>query len=228
MSSSRLPGKVLADVGGEPALALLLHRLSRAETLGQIIVATSTDEIDDPIVRLATERGFGAGRGSRDDVLGRIVGVIADQSGPIVRITGDCPLIDPGLVDQTVELFLSTPGCRYASNIDPRRFPDGLDVEVVDAGALREVAAEARSSADREHVTLAIRRDHERFASASVAAPEDLGSLNWTVDVATDLEFVRAVVGRIGPRRYDAGMREILNAVRQTPSLAEFGEVRRG
>jgi spore coat polysaccharide biosynthesis protein SpsF len=228
MSSTRLPGKTLAEVGGQPMLALLLGRLSRARHVSEIVVATSTDPIDDPVARVAAELGIRIGRGPRDDVLARFLLIVGARAGPVVRITGDCPLIDPWVVDATVECFLATPGCAYASNIEPRSFPDGLDVEVVDADALRAIGREPLATVDREHVTSAIRIDPERFPTASLSQPENLGELRWTVDEPADLDFVRAVIGRLGDRRYEAGVDEILAAVRQEPSLITMGGARRG
>jgi spore coat polysaccharide biosynthesis protein SpsF len=222
MSSTRLPGKTLADVDGEPMLALLLRRLRRACKIGEIVVATSVEASDDPIVRLARSVGVGVSRGPRRDVLARFLVAIGDRSGPIVRITGDCPLIDPAIVDDTVERFRSVPGCAYASNIEPRTFPDGLDVEVIDAAALRVVAREPLDVGDREHVTSAIRTRPERFRQAALVRASDLGELRWTVDEPEDLEFVRAVVRRLADSRYEAGLAEILHAVRDEPSLAAF------
>jgi spore coat polysaccharide biosynthesis protein SpsF (cytidylyltransferase family) len=220
MSSSRLPGKTLADVDGEPMLALLLRRLRRARKVGEIIVATSSEPGDEEIALLAAELGMNAVRGSRRDVLARFLAAIGDRDGPVVRITGDCPLIDPEIVDETIERFRSVPGCVYASNVQPRSFPDGLDVEVIDAGALRAIAREPLSADDREHVTSAIRAAPERFRQAALVHEPDLGQLRWTVDEPEDLRFVRALVGRLGDRRYDAGLQEILRAVRRAPSLA--------
>jgi spore coat polysaccharide biosynthesis protein SpsF (cytidylyltransferase family) len=222
MSSSRLPGKTLADVEGEPLLELLLRRLTRARRIDSVIVATSTDSLDDAVVRLALTVGVEVSRGPREDVLGRFLIAIGERRGPIVRVTGDCPLIDPVVVDETVERFGSTSGCAYASNVHPRSFPDGLDVEVFDADSLRAVAGEALSASDREHVTAAIRASPERFPRAALTAAKDLGALRWTVDEREDLEFVRAVVRRLGDRRHEAGLAEILAAVRRPPSLAAF------
>jgi spore coat polysaccharide biosynthesis protein SpsF len=222
MSSTRLPGKTLADVDGEPMLALLLRRLGHARRIGAIVVATSTDGVDDPIARLARSIGVGVSRGPREDVLSRFLTAIDDRDGPIARITGDCPLIDPHLVDSTIERFLAVPGCAYASNVEPRTFPDGLDVEVVDAAALRAIAAEPLGARDREHVTSAIRAQPERFRQAALISAENLGELRWTVDEPEDLEFIRTVVRRLGDRRHEAGLAEILSVVRREPSLAEF------
>ena len=222
MSSTRLPGKTLADVAGEPMLALLLRRLMRARRVSGIVVATSTDSLDNPIVKLADALGVGVIRGPRDDVLARFLVAIEDFEGPIVRITGDCPLSDSTLVDAVIERFLSVPGCAYASNVEPRTFPDGLDVEVIDAAALRAIALSPLSPYDCEHVTSAIRTQPERFRHAPLIAPQDMGDLRWTVDEPDDLEFVRTVVRRLGARRHEADMAEILSAVRREPSLAEF------
>lgn len=226
MSSTRLPGKVLADVCGEPMLALLLGRLSRASRVERIVVATSEEASDDPIA--AAIESAEVFRGTLDDVLGRFAGAIGSWEGPVVRITADCPFTDPGVVDAVVELFERTPGCAYASNVVRRVHPDGLDVEVVPATALRAVAAEVTDAEAREHVTPAIRRDPERFPAASLDGDESLAGLRWTVDHEDDLEFVREVASRLGERRYEAGPEEILAAVRATPSLAEFGGFRRG
>jgi spore coat polysaccharide biosynthesis protein SpsF (cytidylyltransferase family) len=220
MSSTRLPGKTLADIDGEPMLALLLRRLKRARQIGGIVVATSTEPIDDPIAELACAIGVGLVRGPRQDVLSRYLMASANGDRPIVRVTGDCPLIDPHLVDEAIERFLAVPGCAYASNVDPRTFPDGMDVEIIDAAALRTVARETQRAYDREHVTSAVRAQPERFSQTALISARDLSRLRWTVDTPEDLEFVRAVVKRLRDRRYEAGLAEILAAVRREPSLA--------
>jgi spore coat polysaccharide biosynthesis protein SpsF (cytidylyltransferase family) len=212
MSSTRLPGKVLMDVGGEPVLALMLRRLANARTVERTVVATSDQIDDDDILRVASEAGANTHRGPLDDVLGRVVGAAEGHDGEIVRLTADCPLIDPDLVDQVVELFHEA-GVAYASNVEPRTFPDGLDVEVVSAEALREAADAVEDPLDREHVTTAIRRDPDRYPAVHLVNDRDLGDLRWTVDTEADLAFVRDVVERLGARRYTAGMAEILELV---------------
>jgi spore coat polysaccharide biosynthesis protein SpsF len=225
MSSTRLPGKVLADVGGEPMLALLLRRLRPARSLGAIVLATSVESHDDEIAALGLALGVAVSRGPLEDVLARFTAAIGEHEGPVVRVTGDCPLIDPALVDAVVERFVGSPGCVYASNIEPRTFPDGLDVEAIDAAMLRRLDAQSLAAEQREHVTAGLRGHSPR---ATLVNPVDLGDLRWTVDRAEDLEFVRALVGRLGERRHRAGMREILRAVRREPSLADDGGWRRG
>ena len=222
MSSTRLPGKSMADVGGEPMLALLVRRLQHSEEIERIVVATSTEAEDDAIEVVARASGCAVYRGSRDDVLARFVGAAEGASGALVRVTGDCPLIDPGVVDEVIRLFHDTPGCAYASNIEPRTYPDGLDVEVLSPEILRWVAAEADDPRDREHVTTVIRRELPRLPSTALICEEQLGELRWTVDTCDDLEFIRQVVERLGARRHEARMPEILQAVRTAPSLAAF------
>src|SRR3954466_1078765 len=222
MSSTRLPGKSAAVVGGEPMLALLLRRLLRAHELGRIVVATSTDDDDDVIEEVARGIGVGVHRGPRDDVFARFAGAGAAPACPAVRVTADCPLIDADVVDDVVRLFRRTPDCAYASNIEPRTYPDGLDVEVVAPKILDQLADEVDDPGDREHVTTAIRRDPSRFPSMSLMCGDRLGDLRWTVDNQEDLDFIRAVVSRLGPRRYAAGLNEILGSVRADPSLANF------
>ena len=220
MSSTRLPGKVLADVGGEPMLALLLRRLRAAPSVARVVVATSDDPSDDPVAEAARAAGADVHRGSLTDVLGRFVGASRGHMGPIVRITGDCPLMDPAVVEGVLERFRATPGAMYASNVEERTFPDGLDVEAFSPEALALADRLATDPADREHVTTLMRRHPDRFPSASLVGPERLGHLRWTVDDGDDLEFVRAVVARLGERRHAATMSEVLDAVRRPPSLA--------
>ena len=229
MSSTRLPGKVLADVAGEPMLALLLRRLARARRVDEIRVATSTRPEDDPIAEQAQALGHAAYRGPLDDVLARFVGAAEGHPGPIVRLTADCPFVDPGTVDAVVALFEGTAGCAYASNVLPRTYPDGLDTEVVALAALQAVHAETADPAEREHVTIGVRADPERWpAAALVHEPEDLGELRWTVDTPDDLAFVRAVVARLADERHAAGIDAILALVRSDPALAAFPGGRRG
>jgi spore coat polysaccharide biosynthesis protein SpsF len=226
MSSTRLPGKVLADVEGEPMLVLLLKRLQRTPSVGRIVVATSDDPSDDPLAAVAEAAGVEVHRGSLHDVLARFAGAAAGHDGPIVRVTADCPLTDPAVVDAVVRRFLRTPGAMYASNVEERTFPDGLDIEVFSPAALALADRLATDPCDREHVTTLMRRHPERFPSVSVVGSERLGDVRWTVDDPADLEFVRGVVARLGERRYAATMNDVLDAVRRVPSLSGPAGVR--
>jgi spore coat polysaccharide biosynthesis protein SpsF len=191
--SSRLPGKVLVDMAGRPMLRFQLDRLARLEHC-ELVVATSDLPSDDPIEALALDAGVAVVRGSETDVLARFA-VALDRFDPttVVRLTGDCPLSDPSIVASVVELHHAS-GADYTSNVHPRSFPQGLDVEVAAAPALRAAATEAVDPYDREHVTPFLYQHPERFATANLSSGHDLGHLGWTVDTADDLARVRALV----------------------------------
>jgi spore coat polysaccharide biosynthesis protein SpsF len=221
MSSARLPGKSVADLDGEPALALLLRRLRHARRLERTVVATSTEPADDGIEAVARSVGVDVYRGAHDDVLTRFIEAAGGHPGPLVRVTADCPLLDPGIVDAAIRLFEQTPGCDYASNVEPRSYPIGLDVEVISRGALEWAARTAGGRSDREHVTAVIRRNLSRLRSATLVCQQELGSLRWTLDTLEDLAFLHAVVSRLGARRDTARLDEILATIRRDPSLAD-------
>jgi spore coat polysaccharide biosynthesis protein SpsF (cytidylyltransferase family) len=207
MGSTRLPGKVLADLAGRPMLALLLARLATA-AVDHLVVATTDTPIDDAVVDVARAQGADIVRGPEDDVLARFA-LALDRfpADTVVRITGDCPLADPALVDTAVATREAS-GADYVSNTLVRTYPDGLDVEVIDAGTLRAAAREAVDAVEREHVTPFVYRRPERFALRSFRHPEMHGARRWTVDTRADLDFVRDVVARIG--RTDFGWEEVL------------------
>lgn len=196
MGSTRLPGKVLMDLGGRPMLALLLERIDTGDW--PVVVATTTDPRDDPVVTVAEDAGVSVVRGSEHDVLGRYAAALAQHPGDhVVRITADCPMTDPSIVRAVLGRHLAV-GADYTSNVMPRTFPKGLDVEVVTAAALQRAAAAATSPVEREHVTPYLYRRPEQFRLANLAWDEDLGGHRWTVDTAEDLERLRALLTLLG------------------------------
>jgi spore coat polysaccharide biosynthesis protein SpsF len=206
--STRLPGKVLADLHGRPMLGFQLDRLARLSG-GQVVVATSDKAADDAIADVAASRGVAVVRGPELDVLARFGHVIERYpADTIVRLTGDCPLVDPEVVSDAVRLHLRAEA-DYTSNVLPRSFPKGLDVEVVAVPALREAISKAEDPAEREHVTPYVYRRPERFRLANLACDEPLGDESWTVDTAEDLAEVRRIVARV-PEPDAASWREIL------------------
>lgn len=214
MTSSRLPGKVLADVGGQPALALLLGRLASAVELSEIVVASSSATSDDPVVALAKSLGVRVVRGPLADVLERYRLVTEQvQSDAIVRITGDCPLIDPMVVDLVVGRWRVGEAAYVANCVEPFTYPDGLDVEVVSTPALCEAASEATRAVDREHVTPFLRLNPERFPAEVVVHEPPCDDVRVTVDTVADLDRLRELVAQVGP---GAGMDEIVDAARAT------------
>ncbi len=219
LGSTRLPGKVLADLGGAPLLARMIERLQAAKSLAGVVVATPEGERDAPIRALAASLGVPCFAGSEDDVLSRYAGAAAScGADPVVRLTSDCPLIDPEIVDLCVETFLATPGCEYLSL--GGSFPDGLDTEVIGAATLRRAHADARLRSEREHVTPFVWKRPDVFRCTSVTFPERLGHLRWTVDEARDLELVRAVFTRLHTPDRIFGWRDIVALLAAEPSLS--------
>jgi len=211
MGSTRLPGKVLMDVGGRPVLAFMVQRLESSQTLSQVCVATSSLERDEPIVTLCEAMGTRCIRGPEEDVLERYR-LAAEILGAdvVVRLTADCPLICPKVMDQVVSAFLAAdPPVDYASNCLRRTYPRGLDTEVFSRSALDLAAREATVPSDREHVTPFIWRQPRRFRHLNVEDTEDYSGLRWTVDTEEDLQFVRRMVGALGERASGATYQEL-------------------
>lgn len=198
MSSSRLPGKVLEPIGGKPAILFMVERVRRAKRLDDVVVVTSVDPSDDPLAELLAAHGIDTFRGALDDVLARYAaGAAAHEAGIVVRLTGDCPLIDPAVVDRVVETLVET-GCDYASNIDPPTFADGLDVECFTRDALARADREAAAPAEREHVTLWMRSTAAGLDRRCVRSLVDSSHIRLTVDYPDDLAAVRALVALLG------------------------------
>ena len=221
MTSSRLPGKVLKPIEGQPMLIRQLERISRAATLDQIVVATSVDPSDDELVEVLTHHQIDFVRGPLLDVLARYM-CVADQYVPdvIVRLTGDCPLTCPEVIDAVVQHFHDS-GVDYASNTLNPTYPDGLDVEVVTTAALGAVSAATDDSHEREHVTLGVYRQASLFRLSNFSDPTGLdhSDLRWTVDDAEDFDFVSEIFRSLFPRNSHFGYREILRCLEESPAL---------
>jgi spore coat polysaccharide biosynthesis protein SpsF len=226
MGSTRLPGKVLQDLAGEPMLARVVNRTCRAKTLQEVVIATTTNVVDDVIVKLCEARGWSWFRGSEEDVLDRYYHAAKKyQADFIVRITSDCPLIDPEVIDHVVQEFLERqPEVDYASNTWPRRtFPRGLDTEVMRMDVLERAWREDRNPAWREHVTPYIYRNPDRFRIHNVVSSVDYSAMRWTVDTQEDLAFVRKIYDYFGHDRFS--WREVLKVLEEHP---EWVEINRG
>ncbi len=220
MGSSRLPGKVLAEIAGDTMLARVVARLRTARTIDEIVIATTTAATDDRVAREAERIGAGVFRGSEHDVLARYAGAaLAARADVIVRVTSDCPMLDPGVVDRVVEAL--DRDVDYASNTQIRSFPRGLDVEALHADVLARIARLGRSPAAREHVTALVAEHPAWFAVRQVCADRDDSDLRWTVDTDDDLALVRALYTRC---RLAAGPRgsylDVVDVVRAAPELA--------
>lgn len=220
LGSTRLPGKVLLPVAGAPMLLRQLERLRRCRTLDRLVVATSEVGADDAIARMCGEHGVACRRGSLEDVLDRFRGAaLAEGAEVVVRLTGDCPLADPAVIDHIVEVFLAS-GCDYASNTLVPTYPDGLDAEVMTFAALDQAWKEARLPSEREHVTPFIYKHRELFSCRNVANDVDLCALRWTVDDAADLAFVRAVYDALYPHDSAFSMAAVLDLLEKRPDIA--------
>lgn len=228
MSSTRLPGKVLKPLLGKPMLLRQVERLQHSRMIEQLVVVTSTDVSDDQIEAVCRESGIPCFRGSLDDVLDRYVSALAAYPAEhVVRLTGDCPLTDWRVVDQVIATHLAT-GAQYTSNTVVSTYPDGLDVEVVQAGVLNNIALTARLKSEREHVTYFINSRPNAFNRQSVTAGSDYSGLRWTVDTPDDFAFVERVYAALYNVKPDFGMTDILELIQANPELSAIntGHVR--
>jgi spore coat polysaccharide biosynthesis protein SpsF len=225
MASSRLPGKVLEDIHGLPMLARVVDRARRAATLDLVVVATTTDPEDRAVVELCEARGYPFFRGHPTDVLDRYYHAAREfEAEVIVRLTADCPLIDPAVIDQTVGAFLEAdPPIDFATNrfIDDRTFPIGLDTEVCSAAALEQAWKQADQPHQREHVMPYLYEVEGRFRTLHIRTSPSYGSLRWTVDTADDLTFIRQIFASFEGRD-DFSWLEVLRALEEHPELARI------
>jgi len=217
MGSTRLPNKVMKPINGIPMIELLLSRLSKSKRIDEIVLATSDDPRNAPLVEHVQGLGYACEQGSEDDVLDRYVQAAKTHDADVVvRITGDCPLVDPVLVDECIDAFF-TSGADYCSNTNPPTYPDGLDVSVVKMSALNRAGREATSNYDREHVMPYIRQSGH-FMLTGVRHGEDLSILRWTVDDPEDYEVVANVFNHFAPDIHFA-WRDVLELQRVQPNL---------
>jgi spore coat polysaccharide biosynthesis protein SpsF len=201
MTSTRLPGKVLLEVAGKPLLEYQIERLRRSTLADRIVVATTVNAADQAIVALCERLAVPVWRGSEHDVLARYHDAArAHQADVVVRVTSDCPVIDPQVLDETIGYFLSEGGqLDYVSNSLERSFPRGLDAEVFTFKALAEAHAEAVDEEEREHVTPFLYRRPQRYRLANVAFPADLSGHRWTVDTPEDFALISQLIGALYP-----------------------------
>ncbi len=242
MSSSRLPGKILADIAGQPMLTRVYTRTSRAQTLDEVIFATTTDTSDDPVAEYCDFSGIPFTRGSLFDVLDRYYQTASQaKADVVVRITADCPVIDPVLIDNVVNAIISDQSSvDFAANRLPpprtRTYPIGLDVEACTFIALKKAWKEAKEPQHREHVmpffyegvklitenrSLQTGLSPRGFNIAILQHITDFGDYRWTVDTPEDLEFMREVYSRFAGRD-DFIWKEVLDLVHEEPQLMEI------
>jgi spore coat polysaccharide biosynthesis protein SpsF len=226
MSSTRLPGKVLKPVLGRPLLAHMLERVSRAHTLHKIAVATTVSSVDTEIVSACEQSGFVCFRGSEDDVLDRYYQTAREFGAEvIVRLTSDCPLMDPVVVDHVVSIFLDGQ-YDYVSNTAPlpSTWPDGMDVEVFPFPALERAWREAVKPSDREHVTFYLWNNPDKFHVYRVEHDPDWSEYRLTVDYPQDLELVNAVFEALYPSNPAFTLEEIVAFLEAKPRVKKLNQ----
>ncbi len=211
MSSRRLPGKVLREINGRPMIYWQLQRIYRAKNVDKVIVATSTDTTDDPLVDFLNSEEVLYVRGSLDNVKERFDNVITQfPTESFIRLTGDCPLVMPSLIDDLVDAFHEAE-VDYLSNTLKPTFPDGLDIEVVKTEAFRKLDNASLSKAEIEHVTYGLYSRTGQFTTQNFVNSQDLSNLRWTVDYQEDLEFVRDVFSYFTGREDSFNFIELLD-----------------
>jgi glutamate-1-semialdehyde 2,1-aminomutase len=222
MSSTRLPGKILQTILGAPMLLRQIERVRQASLCDALFVATSTSEADDSVAQLCESAGVACFRGSLDDVLDRYYRTaLTTRPDHVVRLTGDCPLIDPEIIDAIIRFHVEG-GFQYTSNTLELRFPDGLDVEVMSFTALERAWREAKLPSEREHVTRYMYSVPGRLRTGSYVGTEDWSHLRWTVDELEDLEFVRRVYSALYPANPRFRTHDILELLERQPELSHI------
>ena len=217
MGSTRLPGKVMKLVDGIPLIQLLFERLSVSKCVDKIVLVTPKDNKNTPLVECIKELGYEVFQGSENDVLDRYYQAAKkEKATAIVRITGDCPLIDPEIVDQLIKLFYDTK-VDYASNTIPPSYPDGLDVSICTFDSLKLAWEKAETSYDREHVMPFI-RNSKAFTKTNLASEIDHSSSRWTIDEPEDYKVIKNIFNHFSPD-HSFGWKEVLELEKSQPSL---------
>ena len=219
MTSTRLPGMVMKRVLGKPLLEYQLERLQRVKLADEIVIATTTNQTDEPIVELCNSLSVACFRGSEDDVLSRYYGAAtAHKADLVVRVTSDCPLIDPQVIDTVIDYYLQNQShYDYVSNSLERTYPRGMDTEVFAFSTLQQAFWEATAQPDREHVTPFIHRQPARYRLGHVIYSEDCSHHRWTVDTPEDFELIQKIIEAIYPRKPNFTLEDCLSLLKKHP-----------
>ena len=225
MGSTRLPGKVMADIRGMPSIARLVNRLKACIRLDDIVLATSTAPADDPLVEWAESTGVQVHRGSEDDVLLRVVESHQKMDSDIVvEITGDCPLLDPEIIDLGIETFLAN-DCDVVTNVKVPSYPEGADVQVFKTAALSTVEKTVHDASVREHVSLFFYENPQIYRIIHLIAPASYkgARLRFQLDYEEDLKFIRAIYDQLEPKHGGCfGIKEIMGLLDQNQDLRKI------
>lgn len=224
MTSSRLPGKVLMQAAGKPMLQILIERLKKVNQIDSIVIATTINNADEPIAALAKQLGVSCFRGSEEDVLERVCGALKQENADVcVEITGDCPLIDPHIIQEMIQAYFETKDQHvYVSNSDPERsVPAGLDVQVFSAKALYTLSDETKDPLDREHVSYGFYRPETaaRWKARFIKHESTRGAEDFwiTLDYKEDYEFIKALYEDLAPKNPNFGARETIAWIKAHP-----------
>ncbi len=219
MSSNRLPGKVLMEVNGKPMIYWQIQRILKSKEVSKLVVATSDYPTDDLLVRYLESINCDFVRGSLEDVLARFIKVENIYNpDSIIRLTGDCPLVMPELIDSMLKKFYEV-NVQYLSNIIELTYPDGLDIEIIKTGTLSKLSAMNPLSYEREHVTLGIINRMDQFSSFNFANLSDLSSYRWTVDTDEDFAFIKQVFKAFSSRETEFDFEDLMNYFKAYPHL---------
>ena len=232
MTSSRLPGKVLLPVMGKPILHYLVARLKQVASLDGIVLATTINATDDSLVKFAEEEGIDCFRGSEEDVMTRVIGAGESVGADvIVEITGDCPIIDPEIVEQTIRMFQAH-NVDYVSNNHIRSYPDGMDTQVFRLDALKRSASMTDDELDHEHVTLHIRNNPKLFSRIHLVAPPEIHwpELGLTLDEQADYDLIKQVMEYFNEENLYFSCLEVVRYLRDNPELVIINQdvIRKG
>jgi len=217
MTSSRLPGKVLMDVDGIPMLKYLIERLKTVRSINEIVIATTINASDDVLVEFAKKERIQYYRGSEDDVMGRVINAAESVSADIiVEITGDCPIIDPQIVEQTIRMFLANKA-DYVSNAHVRSYPDGMDTQVFKLETLKHSSSLTDKPLDREHVTLHIRNNPDIYTHLHLVAPPELHwpELGLTLDELNDYRLLVNIISHFSSSNPLFSCLDVIKLLRQ-------------
>lgn len=224
MGSTRLPGKILKKVMDKTLLEYQLERVQQSTLIDEIIVATTEKEHDQAIVKLCVHLGQKVYRGSENDVLSRYYeAAVQSKADVVVRLTSDCPLIDPKVIDGVIKLYLERRAdIDYASNTLERTYPRGMDTEVFSYEALQKAHEQASLERDREHVTAFIYTNPSEFQLANLTCEQSLGSHRWTVDTEEDFELIKRILEYLYPNNPQFTMRDVLDLLKMNPTWVDI------
>jgi len=222
--STRLPNKIFKLIEGKPLIWHITERVKRAKLVDEVIIATTTNAMDDSVEQWCNENGVAIYRGSENDVLNRYYGAaVKAKADVVIRITCDDPFKDPGVIDGTVQYFLDNQ-FDFASNNNPPTFPEGLDVEVMTFKTLETMEQNAATDFEREHVTQYVYKNPDKFSVGNYPYERDLSKLRWTIDTENDLEMARLVYSQLYPAKPFFTYKDILELLDKHPEITEINQ----